>query len=708
MRNKVPFIQQMEHSECALANIAMLLNYFGHHITLNELREAYPSSKEGYSLKNVYDILLNFGVKSKVYQLDTNDISMLNFPLICLWEDGHFIILENVKKNYYYIIDPAKGKFKLSKEKFERKFKNVVLSSEKSKTFIYKSKNKENVLRTYLKENTFGLIILLILTIVMQLFIALVPILNKNIIDFLTKKSNLNYQIFIYSTILLFMGIILISLIHTIYLSTIQYTIDKKVSKDFINHLISLPFSFFDNRSTGDLMFRANSIMHIREILSKNFISMIVDLFTILTFSVILMKFSPVISIFLFSMSLLMGGIIYASSKYLRQLVDNNIRQQVSVEGASNEIVRQNLDIKLLGIEENWSKKWNKLNLKQLKTNKKLNIFAGILESFTSSIKLIVPIFVLLLGFKLYLNNSITIGELVASSTIATTFVTPIVSLSNNYTSFLMLRGYIDRIEDVFLTKKESDKVSGKKKYISFNKSITINNLYYKYSPFDDYVLKNINMLIPKNKTIAIVGKSGSGKSTLAKIILGLLSPDSGSVKIDDENIKNFSINKYRKTFGSVLQNSSLFQDTIKENLTLGENISERRLIDIAKLTAIDSLIFAQPLGFNTIISENGNNFSGGQKQRFLLARALINYPKILVFDEATSNLDNQTESLITEYVNNLNVTKIIIAHRLSTIVDADIIYVIDNGEIKETGTHNDLIKRQGIYSTLYGKENNI
>ena len=215
-------------------------------------------------------------------------------------------------------------------------------------------------------------------------------------------------------------------------------------------------------------------------------------------------------------------------------------------------------------------------------------------------------------------------------------------------------------------------------------------------------------MLIPKNKTIAIVGKSGSGKSTLAKIILGLLSPDSGSVKIDDENIKNFSINKYRKTFGSVLQNSSLFQDTIKENLTLGENISERRLIDIAKLTAIDSLIFAQPLGFNTIISENGNNFSGGQKQRFLLARALINYPKILVFDEATSNLDNQTESLITEYVNNLNVTKIIIAHRLSTIVDADIIYVIDNGEIKETGTHNDLIKRQGIYSTLYGKENNI
>ena len=448
--------------------------------------------------------------------------------------------------------------------------------------------------------------------------------------------------------------------------------------------------------------------MHIREILSKNFISMIVDLFTILTFSVILMKFSPVISIFLFSMSLLMGGIIYASSKYLRQLVDNNIRQQVSVEGASNEIVRQNLDIKLLGIEENWSKKWNKLNLKQLKTNKKLNIFAGILESFTSSIKLIVPIFVLLLGFKLYLNNSITIGELVASSTIATTFVTPIVSLSNNYTSFLMLRGYIDRIEDVFLTKKESDKVSGKKKYISFNKSITINNLYYKYSPFDDYVLKNINMLIPKNKTIAIVGKSGSGKSTLAKIILGLLSPDSGSVKIDDENIKNFSINKYRKTFGSVLQNSSLFQDTIKENLTLGENISERRLIDIAKLTAIDSLIFAQPLGFNTIISENGNNFSGGQKQRFLLARALINYPKILVFDEATSNLDNQTESLITEYVNNLNVTKIIIAHRLSTIVDADIIYVIDNGEIKETGTHNDLIKRQGIYSTLYGKENNI
>lgn len=698
---KIPMIYQMENSECGLACCAMILNYFKYEISLNELREIYPSSRSGYSLLSISKVLGDFNISSHAFKASVRDLKPLSFPLICFWESSHFIILEKISKNKFYILDPAKGRQRMSISEFERHYSNIILTFKKLDSFMSRKDNKKSPVLKYFFKYRNKLGILFFVTALLYVIQSLVPIANRYIIDTNFKDDSYSSRMLFTILFIFTVSFSLMYLLRQIYVASLKYIMDKEISYDFMKHLIYLPYSFYEKRTLGDILFRANSIVYIREILSNNFIAAILDLLMIVVYAVVLFSFSKYMVIFLISLSLALSIVMYPIIKISKNLIDKNIKEKVNVQNITSEVISKNSDIKLTGEEEFWINKWDNFNTKQLIIGRKLDIHLSIVSSITNVLQIILPVLTLIVGVNIKTFEQLTLGQIVAISTVSPYFISPIISLSDNYIQLMLLKGYFLRIEDVFNTKSEliPERVS---QDIKFDKKIELKDIWYKYGLFDDYVLKGINVTIKKGETVAIVGESGSGKSTLAKILLGLLEPNIGSIEVDGVEKEEIGQTLYRKIFGAVLQNSTLSYGTLRENLTFGHFVSDEELMTNLNSIGLSNVVKSLPLGLETIIAEEGNNFSGGQQQMILLARCLLSKPSVVVLDEATSSLDNLSQQITTSYLSEIGTTKILIAHRLDTIKSADKILVMHNGEIVKIGTHRELLELGGIYKQLY------
>ncbi|TXK90331.1 peptidase domain-containing ABC transporter, partial [Parageobacillus sp. SY1] len=357
----------------------------------------------------------------------------------------------------------------------------------------------------------------------------------------------------------------------------------------------------------------------------------------------------------------------------------------------------------VLGAEKKVFDQWHSLFHNQLKVSQKQNFLSSSLETFSSGIQFITPLLLLWIGSYFVLQGKVTLGEVLGFTSLATSLMIPIASIGTTYSQFLLLGSYIQRLQDVVDSKTEKtdglelENLSGK---------IELKNVSFKYDKFGKEILSSINLSINAGEKIAIVGQSGSGKSTLAKLILGLYSPTEGSITFDGKTIDELDLHHLRSQIGAVLQETRLFHGSILENIRLlNDQVPFEKVIEACKLADIHEEIIKQPMGYYTMISEGGSNFSGGQRQRLLLARALVNEPKILILDEATSALDNLSEIRVQQNLRRLNCTQIIIAHRLTTIVDADRIIVLKDGEIVEIGNHQELLKNKGFYYKLYTRQ---
>ncbi len=289
----------------------------------------------------------------------------------------------------------------------------------------------------------------------------------------------------------------------------------------------------------------------------------------------------------------------------------------------------------------------------------------------------------------------------------STSFLKPILSLSDSYSNILILKTILNKLYDIIDSKPEKIITDNSLKISKGN--ITLNHVFYKYNVFNPYVINDVSFSINAGDKVAIVGKSGCGKSTLLKLNLGLYSPEKGSISVDDIDISSINIKDFRSQIGVVLQEPQLFNDTVKNNILIGkENIPDSLLYKVAELSGINDFLVNTPLGLDTIVSEKGINFSGGQRQRISLARALINNPKILLMDEPTSSLDNESESSFMSTILKLSSTCIVVSHRLSTIINFNKIIVIDNGKIVEVGSHNELMSKKGYYQKLYSSKMNL
>ena len=708
-KRKVRFIQQMEYSECGLACIAMILDYYDHKIDLNTLRDEYPAPRGGYSLLNLVEIANNKNLVTEAFSSDVEHLNEISLPAIIHWEGKHFVILERINNDTLTIVDPAKGRKRLKYDEFKDSFTGYVLSMEPSEFFEVCDNYRENILIYYLKKHKWPIINIIFFTILVQAIMVSIPLSTKWFIDkvLMVKDYNLiNFTGLI--VILMFIAFIVITGTRSILISLVQTKLDRSIMYDFMETLIHLPFSFFDNRSNGDILFRANSNIYIREILSTTLITLFIDLLLLVTYTVIMMVFSIKLSIILLVSSVLLAIGLFFNSRVIRSLVDSNIRDKIKVQSLVTEMVHNTLDIKVLGIEKQLLNKWKKNYNNQLKSNQKLNIWESMIQTVTSSIQILLPIFVLWMGSLMVFKGEVSIGTLLAFNSIASSFIAPVVSISNHYTQLVSLRSYFAHIEDVLKTKREQDEDEELVEPTKLKGKIEFRNVSFKYNQFNSEVIKNVSFTVEPGESVALVGYSGSGKSTIAKLLLGLNKPTSGQILIDDIPIEKYNLKKVRSLIGSVLQEAQMFNGTISENIRMNSTASNNDIIEASKKAYIYNDIMNTPLGFETIVTESGGNFSGGQRQRILLARALVFSPPILLLDEATSSLDNISEMYIKKSINHQRCTKVIIAHRLDTIRDADRILFLHQGEIIEEGSHDDLIEFEGKYYNLYAKKESI
>lgn len=706
MKINVPYIEQMEHSECGLACVAMVLNYNKHHVTLTELRDEFGLSKNGGSLYHLLMIGQSKGLIGKAFQIEAESLKELTLPLILHWDNNHFVVLEGFKKNKFNIVDPSFGKRSYDLNEFKEHFTRTVLSLVPSDEF--EKKKKESTVPFFfdiIKKQKKLVILTMFFSLVLQLTAITIPLTTKWFTDSVLIKGEISYLSIVGFAVF---GVFLLNLILTtlrgMVIAKIQTKLDSQLMSTFISKLFHLPYNFFETRTSGELIFRSNLNIYIRQILSTNVVSFFIDIILLFTYIAIMFYYSVSMTLIVILVGFLVFAILLLNSRLLKNLSDKQISEQADVQSYLSEKIYGISDVKMMGLESMVFKNWKeKFNL-QLQTAEKMSIWTSSLVAISTSIQFILPLFLLWLGATFIIQGEMTIGTLLAFNSMAAAFIIPIISLITTYTDLINLSSYIQRLMDVIKAKSEQEQVGIDKK---IGGKIEICNVSYAYDSFSENILENISVTIEKGEFVAIVGPSGSGKSTLVRLILGLYKPIEGQVLYDNTDIQECDLIKMRKQIGAVLQESRLFNETILDNIIMSNDENIDYVEEALRKAEVLDLVKNLPLGIYTKISEGGVNFSGGQRQRLIIARALVKQPKVLVLDEATSALDNITEERIEKNLNELLNTRIMIAHRLSTIINADKIIVLDKGKIVEIGDHYSLLKNNGLYSKLYSYQNN-
>lgn len=703
-RSRVPYVEQVQTTECGLCCVAMLLKFYGSHYKLNELREYFDVGRDGTSFLQLKKLLETLNFDTKALKCKLEFLPNVELPAIILWENNHFVILESISKKKAVIVDPNFGRRSMQISEFKSSYSNCILLAHPNENYKKKKRGKSvwNDFFPLIKKNNSLLLKILVLSLISYIISLCQPIFIQIIIDKVTKNKILPYNNLIMFCVILLIGN-MVTLGRSKKLTNVRVSMDKDINEHLFMHLLKVPYHFFDVRSKGNILFTVNSASIVRDVFAEKVINCVLDVGSVLFIIIYMFYKSKALAITAGILFILNIIVIVISKPYLEEYNNYQLAEQSNLQSTQVEAIYSILGIKMTGVEnfvfENWKLKYNRyINRFFEKEN-----FNNVLEFIFNIIRDFSPIIILIYGLYLITLNEVTIGESVALYTLSGSLFSSANSISFNWNSIITAGLYTERISEVLSTEEEK---SGSNK-IEFNGSIDLENVSFSYSNTSENVLNDISLNIEEGSCVAIVGTSGSGKSTLAKIIAGLYQPSSGNIYYDGYNLNKLDSKHLRKQIGIVPQDITLFNKSIRENIAMSNSdMSLDKIKYAAQIANIDEEIEKMPMKYETIISEMGINLSGGQRQRIALAKAIINNPKVILLDEATSSLDMVNESKISQYFNSIGCTRIIIAHRLSTIKDADLIIVLDDGKIVESGTHNDLINKKEKYYELYNTSN--
>ena len=705
MAKKVPFIEQMEHSECGLASLAMVFKYHGKHVSLAELREKFGVPKGGTSLYQLMIIGTHYDLDVKGFKADKSALNELALPIIIHWENKHYVVLEAVNKNNVIVVDPALGRRKISHSEFDQKYTGFALSLLPNEAFT-KEKGPSHIkfFLSFAISKPKLIIFIVLGSLFLQLFSLVVPWMTGWVTDQVIIPKNGDFMTSIgLGILILFISFQIFSWLRGFLVAKLQTAIDKSLMEKFIGKLLSLPYTFFENRSVGELLFRANSNIYIRQILSTKVISFLIDGILLFTYLIVMYSYSPKMMTMVLGIGTFVFILLVTSTKVSKRLSDQDVSAQSKVQRILSESINGISDIKVMGLEKQVFQEWQTLFHQQVKSAEKRTIWVSSINTVASAFQFILPIFLLWYSSAAIIAGEMTLGTVLGFNALAMAFITPIISIGSGYGELTYLGSYIQRIYDVMQARSE---IGGEQEQheneITLHGDIEFENVSFQHNHFSDPAIQDVSFKINAGEKVAIVGSSGSGKSTVVKLLLGLYSPTNGTIKFDGEDSKEMDLTSLRKSMGVVFQEARLFNKSIAENIIANRtDISIEDVIDSAQKANIYNEIVSLPLKFDTTVSEFGINFSGGQRQRLLIARALASNPTVLLLDEATSALDTLSESVIDFELTRMSSTRIVIAHRLSTVRNADKIIVMNKGSVVELGTHEELTKKEGYYYRL-------
>lgn len=699
-------IKQLTHAECGLCCCAMILRYYKDNDPLWNIRDKLDAGRDGLDIKQLKVYLESKNFDVQIFKLENNfPKEIFKQPVIAFWQKKHYVVIEKFKKNTVTINDPSVGRYVMDKKEFLTHFSKYVLLPRPNDNFVVKHSRKERpwkYIKIGLSEKKSLLITIILLMIITQLLTLSIPISIQRIVDsVLSNTSSLIVYQFFAITLIISMLYVFFMFMRSSKLLALDVFLGKKLEAGTFKKLLNLQYKYFDVRTIGDLLYRLNSTREIKELIATQLIDGIINIGALIVIGIYMFYecfYLACISILIFI--LYFTYLLLIQPKF-SQAIETEILENSKSYSLQVETLYSINSVKMSCLEDEIYQTWNdqyKSLIKKFITRMKLNNLSSVI---TNIVQLFGPILIFLIGIVLYLNGRLTMGEVFAFEAISNIFFNLGLSLFSSYSHLLFLSSYIERVAEIWSAPEEKYITNGIKK--TLQGKLVLNNISFSYAKSSPDILKDISLTIEPGKKIAIVGESGSGKSTLSKIISGLYQPTKGNIFYDDISIDMFDRRSLYSQMAVVPQDTMLFNKSIYDNIVMNNtNVTQSEVENICKMVCIQNDIIKLPMGYETIVSEMGLNFSGGQRQRLLLARALINQPKILLLDEATSSLDSINENKIMSYLKQQKCTIIMISHRLSSIVDADIIYVMNNGIIAEFGSNDELLSKNGLYAKLY------
>lgn len=707
---KVPTVLQMEAVECGAASLAMILAYHGKYITLEELRIACGVSRDGSKASNLLKAARNYGLEAKGYRKEPEALRRMPLPLVIHWNFSHFLVLEGFHKGKVVLNDPAAGRRTVSEEEFNLAFTGIVLSFTPTTEF-QKDSRKPNLslaLRKRLKGSEQALIYIILLGLALVIPGLVIPVFSRVFVDDILL-GGLHSWVW---PLLLGMGITamlrgVLTWMQQYYLLRLETKIALATSGQFLWHIFRLPSEFFSQRAAGDLTSRIQSNDKVAKLLSGKLATTALNVLMIMFYFALMLTYSWILA--LVGLVIAFINVVYLIAVSARR-VDLN-RKLLQDEGkligsgmAGLQIIET---LKATGSEANFFAQWSGYQAKLLNAEQELGVSSQFLSVFPGFLTGINNALVLVIGGFLILDGQMTIGMLVAFQSLMSSFMTPVTGLVGLGAELQEMTGEMNRLDDVlnYPLAREQGEPEGTAAFPAGRKLsgyVELRNITFGYSILEPPLIEDFSLSLRPGSRVALVGGSGSGKSTIAKIIAGIHHPWSGEILFDGQPRSSFTKEVISNSLAMVDQEISMFQGTVKENITLWDGtVSEFEMIRAAGDACIHDDITARPGGYEQMVEEGGKNYSGGQRQRLEIARALAQNPAILIMDEATSALDPITEKNVDEHIRYRGCTCIIVAHRLSTIRDCDEIIVLEKGKIIERGTHGSLYEHAGTYARL-------
>ncbi|WP_298305232.1 peptidase domain-containing ABC transporter [Flavobacterium sp.] len=718
-----PSYIQADSKDCGPTCLKIIAKYHGKTLNIQTLRTFSETNREGSNLLNVSDAAEKIGFRSLGVKLSLNKLEDVPLPCILHWNKEHYIVLYKIKKNKYFISDPAIGLIEYTQQEFLKFWignnatvnteEGIALLVELTPKFHQSEFDKEDGKNTF----GFGLLINYILpykSFIFQLVIGLLagsllqlifPFLTQSVVDVGIQNQNIHFiYMVLFAQLFLFFGKTALELIRSWIVLHLSSRINISLISDFFIKLMNLPISFFDVRMTGDIMQRINDHHRIERILTTSSLSVLFSFINMFIMGGVLAYYNlQIFSVFF------IGSFCYFLWVTLflkrREKLDYKRFSEVSQEQSKViELISGMQEIKLHNAEKQKRWGWEYIQARLFKVSMKglvLEQTQSVGSNFINELKNIIIIF---LSAKLVIDGQITLGMMMAISSIVGSLNGPIVQLISFIREAQDAKISLARLSEIHDKEDETQNDEEKIHDIPKDADIVIKDLSFRYIGSDVNVLENLNLTIPANTITAIVGTSGSGKTTLMKLLLKFYEPNSGEVLINKTPLSRLSQKSWRYHVGSVMQEGYIFSDTIANNIAIGVDIiNKEKLAYASDVANIKTFIEDYPLGYNTKIGMEGVGMSTGQKQRLLIARAVYKNPEMLFFDEATSALDANNEKEIMEKLDVFfkDKTVVVIAHRLSTVMNADQIVVLEKGKIVEIGNHQELVQLKGSYYEL-------
>ena len=719
-RVHTPLMLQQEETECGAVSLGIVLAHFGRWVSLEELRGACAVNRDGCDAADITRAARRYGLETQGWRREPEQLRGMDLPLIIFWEFNHFLVLEGFRGSDYLVNDPANGHRVIEEEEFDQGFTGVALSFQKGPQFQAGGARPGILLRLWpwLREVTGPLAFALLCGLLLAIPALALPLLLSVFVDDVLSGQEPAWGRAIIAGLALSGALVyLLTWLRQRCLRLLAVRLSVENADRFIRRLFRLRMDFFTQRYSGDLASRVQLIDEIAVVATTQFVGVLIELTASAVFLVAMFVYDPVLAG-------VVTAIGAANVVIMRQITRTRVgenrrlqREQGKLQGISMYGLRSMDAIQAVSAENDFFAHWSGYQARELRARQRFAELGHVIASLPGLFLIASNAAVLGIGGWRVIEGEMTLGVMMAIYVLATNFLLPISRLVQFSDLFQILEANLQRLEDVldapedrFFQNRDGEPGASEtafEKQLRLSGQLDLRNVRFGYKAGREPLLEDFSLSIKPGQRVAVVGPTGSGKSTLAQLVAGVHQPWSGEILLDGQPRTSISRELLTNSVAMVDQRVFLFAASVRDNLTMwNPEIPDQYVIAAAVDAQIHEDILARAHGYDSAVEEGGGNFSGGQRQRLEIARALVGNQSLLILDEATSALDPVTEMRLDQALRRRGCSCLIVAHRLSTIRDCDLIVVLEKGKEVQRGTHPELMAdTDGLYRRLMDAE---